>query len=195
MMTSLLRWMVSSVRLTLLLLLIVSLSLIVTAAETQTERKKLRHLSQMPIAVDKLNQLGYPQKDLGRAVESLNKADVAPSQFNTLIRGLPYFAGSLQNLKGPVNYIVVQYDRGLRSDELVDTLRQQIVQQDFSWKTILPVEQNFFTDREKKIIQEVKETVLQRRNREEGQPEVEPKDQPRPPAGQNRTPGQQRRPF
>lgn len=150
------------------------------AAEKGSE---VRHLVQMPLAVDKLRKAGVSKSSLSSMVESLNEAGVSPRDVNLFLYTMPLFAEDLGSLVAVSNYTVMQFERGLSGDKLANTLKRELRSRGVMRDLVYPTDVQFVSERMKKIIRTVKRRRLERRRREEPPPEPdEPRQGPNQPS-------------
>lgn len=157
--------------------------------EAQDEADRRRNLVQKPLAVAKLVDAGYPGWQVRRLAESLNEAEVSPTDFNALLGSLPYLAGMLSSLEGAVNHVVLKKERGMKKTELVDSVRTELREQELPWKTLLPTDEGYLGDSSRNVLSRVKESIRDRRGFEEGEPQpAETKPGSRPSGSPTPTP-------
>lgn len=153
------------------LLLAVLLVVGPAALEAQDETDRRRNLVQKPLAVAKLVDRGYPGWQVRKLVTSLNEAGVSVSDFNALLGSLPHLAGMLSSLEGAVNHVVLKQERGMTEDELVDSVRTELGEQQLPWESALPANDGYLGDPARNLISRVKESIRDRRGFEEGEPQ------------------------
>lgn len=132
----------------------------------------LRQLVQKPVAVDKLVEAGYPSRPVRELTRTLHEADVVPTDFNDVLLNLPYFAGSINNMQGSVNFVVQQHERGLDGQKLVQSFRDELRGHNMAWRSGQnPLSPDYLDSSARNILSRVRESIRDRRGFEEGTPE------------------------
>lgn len=167
---------IPSVRRLVLGVLVAVLMAVTCDAVRANDGDDIRHLVQMPVAVDKLHRAGVPNSNLQSMIRTLNRAEVPAADVNLILANVPLFAEDLNSLEAVSNFTTIQSDRGLSGPELASALKKELRSRGIFRSLVPPTDESFLTDRMRKIIETVKRRRLERRRRDE--PPEEPAEDP-----------------